>query len=153
VKRSDHSKLPGYTRAKPGPHVIWKLERGNQHRSQIVSQSLQPAVIYLKTARVLTRKSLRLLPSAQTVLTCRGVAQPGRAPGSGPGGRRFKSSLPDHCLSFRLQSVATHFLLFGDIIFSGHTVRFSGHTVRWGAANALTSSAYSLIQYSVGGVR
>jgi hypothetical protein len=29
-------------------------------------------------------------------LQCRGVAQPGRAPGSGPGGRRFKSSLPDH---------------------------------------------------------
>src|SRR5580700_4105580 len=28
----------------------------------------------------------------------RGVAQPGRAPGSGPGGRRFKSSLPDHFL-------------------------------------------------------
>ena len=27
--------------------------------------------------------------------TRRGVAQPGRAPGSGPGGRRFKSSLPD----------------------------------------------------------
>src|SRR2546423_12576026 len=26
----------------------------------------------------------------------RGVAQPGRAPGSGPGGRRFKSSRPDH---------------------------------------------------------
>ena len=24
------------------------------------------------------------------------MAQPGRAPGSGPGGRRFKSSLPDH---------------------------------------------------------
>src|ERR1700691_1569225 len=29
----------------------------------------------------------------------RGVAQPGRAPGSGPGGRRFKSSLPDHFFS------------------------------------------------------
>jgi hypothetical protein len=29
----------------------------------------------------------------------RGVAQPGRAPGSGPGGRRFKSSLPDHIFS------------------------------------------------------
>src|SRR5205807_2516783 len=29
-------------------------------------------------------------------LSCRGVAQPGRAPGSGPGGRRFKSSLPDN---------------------------------------------------------
>jgi hypothetical protein len=31
--------------------------------------------------------------------TRRGVAQPGRAPGSGPGGRRFKSSLPDHLKS------------------------------------------------------
>jgi hypothetical protein len=31
----------------------------------------------------------------------RGVAQPGRAPGSGPGGRRFKSSLPDHLFSSR----------------------------------------------------
>ena len=31
----------------------------------------------------------------------RGVAQPGRAPGSGPGGRRFKSSLPDHLLQAR----------------------------------------------------
>ena len=29
----------------------------------------------------------------------RGVAQPGRAPGSGPGGRRFKSSLPDQLFS------------------------------------------------------
>ena len=29
----------------------------------------------------------------------RGVAQPGRAPGSGPGGRRFKSSLPDQFFS------------------------------------------------------
>jgi hypothetical protein len=29
----------------------------------------------------------------------RGVAQPGRAPGSGPGGRRFESSLPDHLRS------------------------------------------------------
>jgi hypothetical protein len=29
----------------------------------------------------------------------RGVAQPGRAPGSGPGSRRFKSSLPDQSFS------------------------------------------------------
>ena len=36
---------------------------------------------------------------------CRGVAQPGRAPGSGPGGRRFKSSLPDQ--SF--QALKLHF--------------------------------------------
>jgi hypothetical protein len=32
----------------------------------------------------------------------RGVAQPGRAPGSGPGGRRFKSSLPDQ--SFQIHA-------------------------------------------------
>jgi hypothetical protein len=31
----------------------------------------------------------------------RGVAQPGRAPGSGPGGRRFKSSLPDQLFCVR----------------------------------------------------
>src|ERR1700734_1697719 len=35
----------------------------------------------------------------------RGVAQPGRAPGSGPGGRRFKSSLPDQSL----QTLKRHF--------------------------------------------
>src|SRR6267142_2535856 len=34
----------------------------------------------------------------------RGVAQPGRAPGSGPGGRRFKSSLPDHLFSITCAS-------------------------------------------------
>ena len=31
-----------------------------------------------------------------TITSCRGVAQPGRALGSGPRGRRFKSSRPDH---------------------------------------------------------
>ena len=36
---------------------------------------------------------------AQTYEFRRGVAQPGRAPGSGPGGRRFKSSLPDQFFS------------------------------------------------------
>ncbi len=30
----------------------------------------------------------------------RGVAQPGSAPGLGPGGRRFESFLPDHYLIF-----------------------------------------------------
>jgi hypothetical protein len=35
----------------------------------------------------------------------RGVAQPGRAPGSGPGGRRFKSSLPDQYF----QALKQHF--------------------------------------------
>src|SRR5207248_11310468 len=37
------------------------------------------------------RRIFRDSPSAR-----RGVAQPGSAPGSGPGGRRFKSSRPDH---------------------------------------------------------
>jgi hypothetical protein len=36
-----------------------------------------------------------VLPSRSVGDSSRGVAQPGRAPGSGPGGRRFKSSLPD----------------------------------------------------------
>jgi hypothetical protein len=36
--------------------------------------------------------------STQSKAVDRGVAQPGRAPGSGPGGRRFESSLPDHSL-------------------------------------------------------
>src|SRR5258707_5285602 len=42
-------------------------------------------------------RSLQHLPLADLTYAaqCRGVAQPGRAPGSGPGGRRFKSSLPD----------------------------------------------------------
>src|ERR1700735_2541252 len=39
-----------------------------------------------------------LCRSSSARRACRGVAQPGRAPGSGPGGRRFKSSLPDHYL-------------------------------------------------------
>jgi hypothetical protein len=48
------------------------------------------------------------LPSGH-LWRCRGVAQPGRAPGSGPGGRRFKSSLPDHLL----QSDVRPFWFFG----------------------------------------
>ena len=41
-----------------------------------------------------------ILPVRRT--SSRGVAQPGRAPGSGPGGRRFKSSLPDQSSQSRL---------------------------------------------------
>ncbi len=37
----------------------------------------------------------------------RGVAQPGRAPGSGPGGRRFKSSLPDHFWNQSVTSISS----------------------------------------------
>ena len=42
---------------------------------------------------------LCFLPLGADLRVRRGVAQPGRAPGSGPGGRRFKSSLPDHLFS------------------------------------------------------
>ena len=42
---------------------------------------------------------------------CRGVAQPGRAPGSGPGGRRFKSSLPDHSSVFALFAIRSNGIL------------------------------------------
>ncbi len=43
--------------------------------------------------------SAAAVPLIAPVRSCRGVAQPGRAPGSGPGGRRFKSSLPDQILA------------------------------------------------------
>ena len=41
----------------------------------------------------------------RAALASRGVAQPGRAPGSGPGGRRFKSSLPDQYYLSRLRQI------------------------------------------------
>src|SRR5216684_7992887 len=49
--------------------------------------------------------SAHVVPAIAPVRSCRGVAQPGRAPGSGPGGRRFKSSLPDHFKSIRYKLV------------------------------------------------
>ena len=39
--------------------------------------------------------SRALTPLRRSGVSGRGVAQPGSAPGSGPGGRRFKSSRPD----------------------------------------------------------
>src|SRR5438445_6571498 len=49
-----------------------------------------------------SRRPSNLLPQRRAATRRRGVAQPGRAPGSGPGGRRFKSSLPDQ--SFHVRS-------------------------------------------------
>jgi hypothetical protein len=43
--------------------------------------------------------NLGVVSSLRAAAPRRGVAQPGRAPGSGPGGRRFKSSLPDQFFS------------------------------------------------------
>src|SRR5262245_32765632 len=50
------------------------------------------------TANVASFLSSGVMPGRWGTLQAksRGVAQPGRAPGSGPGGRRFKSSRPDH---------------------------------------------------------
>jgi hypothetical protein len=45
------------------------------------------------------QRSAGRIPFLTAPIQRRGVAQPGRAPGSGPGGRRFKSSLPDHLKS------------------------------------------------------
>ena len=71
----------------------------------------------------------------------RGVAQPGRAPGSGPGGRRFKSSLPDHLFSIRYApskvlkilavgknaTVLTSQFSFGEISERNHRKNFGPH--------------------------
>ena len=58
-------------------------------------------VQYLMNGRQVAQQPL-MLSACVTVtsnglnLTIRGVAQSGSAPGSGPGGRRFESSRPDH---------------------------------------------------------
>ena len=49
----------------------------------------------------------------------RGVAQPGRAPGSGPGGRWFKSTRPDHSKPSSLCQLRSHLSFLGPI-FYGH---------------------------------
>ena len=47
-----------------------------------------------------------------TSLVCRGVAQPGRALGSGPRGRRFKSFRPDHASRPKSPESCSAFLLY-----------------------------------------
>src|SRR2546421_4406314 len=54
-------------------------------------QSASNAIICLQIALIAHPAQ----PISRRLRHRRGVAQPGRAPGSGPGGRRFKSSLPD----------------------------------------------------------
>ena len=64
------------------------------------SQQISWAVLQA-TARGV-HSAVRQVPAVRIVPTRRGVAQPGRAPGSGPGGRRFKSSLPDQSSPLQL---------------------------------------------------
>src|SRR5215471_18146561 len=78
----------------------------------------------------------------------RGVAQPGRAPGSGPGGRRFKSSLPDHSFQAVAAFSAEQFL--GAIRATGN----SGSTSMWkprpvSSAACLLNSASALSDSTV----
>ena len=59
------------------------------------SSRLPPAIIVAASRPVFTWADVPIVCVRRCSPVCRGVAQPGRAPGSGPGGRRFKSSLPD----------------------------------------------------------
>src|SRR5579871_5993887 len=54
----------------------------------------------------------------------RGVAQPGRAPGSGPGGRRFKSSLPDQFSDFACLKITSNGFLYVGTRFTPSVVQF-----------------------------
>src|SRR5260370_4034583 len=55
--------------------------------------------------------------------TRRGVAQPGSAPGSGPGGRRFKSSRPDHSFQGVISDSWSFIYTTVDKIVDGHILR------------------------------
>src|SRR5262245_6197792 len=61
--------------------------------------SVEPAFLHFEQKNSTIIKTY--LPPSALDGSRRGVAQPGRAPGSGPGGQRFKSSLPDHLFSSR----------------------------------------------------
>src|ERR1700751_3931545 len=54
----------------------------------------------------------------------RGVAQPGRAPGSGPGGRRFESSLPDHSFVLALLKIRSNGYLYVGVTVTPSTEKF-----------------------------
>ncbi len=60
----------------------------------------------------------RQLTSSEVSRQVRGVAQSGSAPGSGPGGRRFESSRPDHSSGLALSKIMSN----------GH--RLAGETLR-----------------------
>ena len=66
-----------------------------RNRSQISAKLSQSVRRFSKPTQMLEQygTSLSIDISPQYI---RGVAQSGSAPGSGPGGRRFESSRPDH---------------------------------------------------------
>src|ERR1035437_5779262 len=62
---------------------------------------------YTDSSAIKGQKRQAAPPRYASATHVRGVAQPGRAPGSGPGGRRFKSSLPDHIIQAFTDSLRT----------------------------------------------
>jgi hypothetical protein len=80
----------------------WQRQAFVGHARPGARNPLDSATLIQAQSRGQTRQAApqRYAPATHV----RGVAQPGRAPGSGPGGRRFKSSLPDHKLLIRLDS-------------------------------------------------
>ena len=80
-----------------------------------------------RPGKIISRRMLYCLSSSRHVVPVvavrRGVAQPGRAPGSGPGGRRFKSSLPDHIFLSLSQSFTLTLLLRFLGLVSVHSVQ------------------------------
>jgi hypothetical protein len=57
-------------------------------------------------------------------ITIRGVAQSGSAPGSGPGGRRFESSRPDHSSERALLAIMSKGFLYIGVTLTASTVQF-----------------------------
>ena len=101
---------PAYKRFNKGYNDALTEIVSTLSRSSQPSRSNQPLAGEAQVKRCHAREKRRVAGNAILKMTeserglrdsvsSRGVAQPGRAPGSGPGGRRFKSSLPDQSKS------------------------------------------------------
>ena len=69
-------------------------------------------------------------------ITIRGVAQSGSAPGSGPGGRRFESSRPDHSSKRALLKIMSKGFLYVGVTLTASTEQFENRIL-----TSLASSA------------
>ena len=95
-----------YIRRRP-PQLWSAANRGKpassltQSRTDVTGQSLLNYLSRCCDLAVLPRlAAYGLHPHRHPRINVRGVAQSGSAPGSGPGGRRFESSRPDHSSKF-----------------------------------------------------
>src|SRR6185312_9369308 len=78
-----------------------------------------------------------------TAVHIRGVAQSGSAPGSGPGGRRFESSRPDHSSNSALLKIRSKGYLYAGVALTASTEKFE-HII----LSSLAFSAESCETYS-----